>query len=384
MNEAINWVNSRLPLGIRPGLERVEKLAELVGNPQRDLKIIHVAGTNGKGSTVAFMRNLLEARGFKVGTFTSPFIELFNERISINGEPISDEDLTELVLKYRPLIEDLDLQDEYKNLTEFEIITIMAFDYFKSENVDYAIIEVGLGGLLDSTNILTPVLSVITTIGLDHTDILGETIEEIAFQKAGIIKSGVPVVVGNVGTKALNVISKVAQKKNSKLILADKPVENFALGLDGAHQKENAAVAIAAVKELGFEVEPKALEITKWPGRFERIAPNLILDGAHNEHAMTRLVENLNTNYADIDKKIIFAAINTKDTTRMIEMLKTVKNAKIILTTFDYVKAVSDYASDLPYVENWRAIALDAELNLFTGSLYFISEIRRGILDDHN
>ena len=217
IEEAIEWIHSRLPFGSRPGLDRVEVLLEVVGHPERKVKTIHIAGTNGKGSTVAYLRSLLEEAGLIVGTFTSPYIETFNERIAINGKSIPDNDLIQLVKKYQPLIKQLDQFEAVAGITEFETLTAMVFDYFLMKKVDVAIIEVGLGGLLDSTNVAVPMLTGITTIGLDHTEILGETIEEIAAQKAGIIKQGVPVVTGNIGPEAFNIIKQTAKEKNAML-----------------------------------------------------------------------------------------------------------------------------------------------------------------------
>ena len=215
IEEAINWIHSRLPFGSRPGLDRVEALLEVVGHPEEKVKTIHIAGTNGKGSTVTYLRYLLEEAGLTVGTFTSPYIESFNERISINGQGIPDESLIRFVKKYQPLVEQMDQFEAVAGITEFETLTAMAFDYFLEEQVDVAIIEVGLGGLLDSTNVAKPLLTGITTIGMDHTDILGDTIEEIAAQKAGIIKQNVPLVTGNILPEALAVIEKQAKLKNA-------------------------------------------------------------------------------------------------------------------------------------------------------------------------
>lgn len=225
IEEAIEWIHSRLPFGSRPGLDRVEALLEVVGHPERKVKTIHIAGTNGKGSTVAYLRSLLEEAGLTVGTFTSPYIETFNERIAINGKSIPDNDLIQLVKKYQPLIKQLDQFEAVAGITEFETLTAMAFDYFLMKKVDVAIIQVGLGGLLDSTNVAVPMLTGITTIGLDHTEILGDTIEEIAAQKAGIIKQGVPVVTGNIAPEAFTVIQQTAKAKNAPLYVYGKIIK---------------------------------------------------------------------------------------------------------------------------------------------------------------
>lgn len=188
VDEAIEWIHSRLPYGSKPGLARVAALLASLGNPEKKVPTIHIAGTNGKGSTVTYLRYMLEEAGLTVGTFTSPYIEQFNERIAINGQNISDQHLIHYVEKYQPLVQTMDRQAAIAGITELETLTVMAFDYFYEEQVDVAIIEVGLGGLLDSTNVACPLLTAITTIGKDHTEILGDTLEKIAYQKAGIIK----------------------------------------------------------------------------------------------------------------------------------------------------------------------------------------------------
>ena len=194
ITNAIEWIHSRLPFGTRPGLERVQALLALVDHPEASVPTIHIAGTNGKGSTVNYLMEMIKETGLTVGTYTSPYIESFNERIAIDGRPIADEALVSLVDKYQPLVAQLDEDEAVKGITEFETLTAMALDYFREQAVDVAIIEVGLGGLLDSTNVVQPLLCGITTIGLDHTDILGDTLEKIAAQKAGIIKPNIPVV----------------------------------------------------------------------------------------------------------------------------------------------------------------------------------------------
>lgn len=263
IEEALEWIHSRLKFNIRPGLSRVSALLELLGHPEESLSMIHVAGTNGKGSTVAFTRSIFMQAGLKVASFTSPFITTFGERMSINALPIADDKLIYYVEMIQPLVAELDKDAELTGITEFEIITAMAFKYFSDEQVDLAVIEVGLGGLLDSTNVIKPVVSGITTIGLDHIDILGSTIEEIAAQKAGIIKPGIPVVVGNIELKALRVIWEVARKNTARVYqfpydyrteVEEHEHFNFFSGqeaildieksLVGLHQIENAGMAI--------------------------------------------------------------------------------------------------------------------------------------------
>ncbi|ARE10923.1 Dihydrofolate synthase Folylpolyglutamate synthase [Lactococcus lactis subsp. lactis] len=418
IEEALEWIHSRLKFNIRPGLSRVSALLELLGHPEESLSMIHVAGTNGKGSTVAFTRSIFMQAGLKVASFTSPFITTFGERMSINALPIADDKLIYYVEMIQPLVAELDKDAELTGITEFEIITAMAFKYFSDEQVDLAVIEVGLGGLLDSTNVIKPVVSGITTIGLDHIDILGSTIEEIAAQKAGIIKPGIPVVVGNIELKALRVIWEVARKNTARVYqfpydyrteVEEHEHFNFFSGqeaildieksLVGLHQIENAGMAIElslvyASKvgiELTEDVIRSGIREAFWPARMEKLGekPLILLDGAHNVHAMNRLLENLSSEFPDKKITIIFSAITTKDISQMIKMLQTVKNLHLILTTFDYPKALNlgDFQrleeEGVELAPSWELALVRAQKNLaeddlllVTGSLYFSSQVR--------
>lgn len=418
IEEALEWIHSRLKFNIRPGLSRVSALLELLGHPEESLSMIHVAGTNGKGSTVAFTRSIFMQAGLKVASFTSPFITTFGERMSINALPIADDKLIYYVEMIQPLVAELDKDAELTGITEFEIITAMAFKYFADEQVDLAVIEVGLGGLLDSTNVIKPVVSGITTIGLDHIDILGSTIEEIAAQKAGIIKPGIPVVVGNIELKALRVIWEVARKNTARVYqfpydyrteVEEHEHFNFFSGqealldieksLVGLHQIENAGMAIElslvyASKvgiELTEDVIRSGIREAFWPARMEKLGekPLILLDGAHNVHAMNRLLENLSSEFPDKKITIIFSAITTKDISQMIKMLQTVKNSHLILTTFDYQKALNlgDFQrleeEGVELAPSWELALVRAQKNLaeddlllVTGSLYFSSQVR--------
>ena len=417
IEEALEWIHSRLKFNIRPGLSRVSALLELLGHPEESLSMIHVAGTNGKGSTVAFTRSIFMQAGLKVASFTSPFITTFGERMSINALPIADDKLIYYVEMIQPLVAELDKDAELTGITEFEIITAMAFKYFSDEQVDLAVIEVGLGGLLDSTNVIKPVVSGITTIGLDHIDILGSTIEEIAAQKAGIIKPGIPVVVGNIELKALRVIWEVARKNTARVYqfpydyrteVEEHEHFNFFSGqeaildieksLVGLHQIENAGMAIElslvyASKvgiELTEDVIRSGIREAFWPARMEKLGekPLILLDGAHNVHAMNRLLENLSSEFPDKKITIIFSAITTKDISQMIKMLQTVKNSYLILTTFDYPKALNlgDFQrleeEGVELAPSWELALVRAQKNLaeddlllVTGSLYFSSQV---------
>ncbi|GCF93363.1 tetrahydrofolate synthase [Enterococcus florum] len=429
INEAIEWIHSRKKFGSRPGLERVQALLDRVDNPEKKLPVIHIAGTNGKGSTIAYLRTMLEETGLTVGSFTSPYIEFFNERIAINGEAISDEELIEWVEKYQPIVDDLDQQPEINGITEFEVLTALALDYFLTKAVDVAVVEVGLGGLMDSTNVVQPILTGITTIGYDHTEILGDTLTAIAQQKAGIIKKRIPVVTGNIPAEALKEIENKAQKESAMLyryqqeyavtyLRPDKQwgewfdfrdetvgrIKQLRVGLLGRHQVENAGVAIELYrlycqqKKVPFEernVRNGLLKAT-WPARMERISqePLVILDGAHNDHAIERLVENLKKEFGHYRIKILFSALETKNIDQMLKDLHQIPKARIYITTFDYPKALDLSHFDdrenqaFTVVSMWQfglAELLESmeedDLLLVTGSLYFVSEVRQLLLN---
>ena len=218
--EAMKYITEVGNFGSNYGLERTYKLLEYLGNPEKDLKFIHIAGTNGKGSTTSMITEILMGAGYKVGMYTSPFIEEFEERIQINRDNIPKEKLASLMDEVKFAVDKV-IEDGYNHPTEFEIITVLMLLYFKKENIDFGVIEVGLGGTLDSTNVITPVLQVITSISFDHTNLLGNTLEEIAGEKAGIIKSGVPTVIYPQKEEALRVIENKCSEVNSKLYISD-------------------------------------------------------------------------------------------------------------------------------------------------------------------
>jgi dihydrofolate synthase / folylpolyglutamate synthase len=420
--EALEWIHARLRLGIKPGLKRMEWMMAKLANPHRELKSVHIGGTNGKGSTVTFLRSILQAGGHTVGTFTSPYIEQFNERISINGKPITDEEILQIANVIKPLADELDGTD-LGGPTEFEVITAMAFYYFaKVHPVDIVIFEVGLGGRFDSTNIILPILSIITNIGLDHVNILGHTYEEIAFEKAGIIKPGTPVFIAVKRPDALGVIEKQAEKMEAALFKINKDfsienhkslpkgeqftlkshertLENLEISMIGEHQTENASLAILAglyLSERGlFKLNEQDIRtgLTKayWPGRFEILSENplVVVDGAHNDEGITALVHELNQRYDDHNIHIVFAALKDKSLEKMIGKLDRVADS-ITFVTFDYPRAasaetlfeISQHENKL-VGENWRQVITDKLIHVgddsalvITGSLYFISKIK--------
>ncbi|MEK6869330.1 MAG: folylpolyglutamate synthase/dihydrofolate synthase family protein, partial [Nanoarchaeota archaeon] len=264
------------------GLDRIESLLKKLGNPEKKLRCIHVAGTNGKGSVCAMISSILTGAGYKVGLYTSPHLKKFNERIRINNKLISDKDIVKYYLKIKKYV---------TNQSFFEITTAMAFLYFADKKVDFAVLEVGLGGRLDATNVVTPLVSIITNIGLEHTKYLGNTIKKVAYEKAGIIKNNVPVVTAAEGI-ALAAIKKISNERNSRLYIANKKNANYRIGLKGEFQKLNAAMAIKAIGILknnyGVKIKKsnvkKGLLNAKWPGRFQFLEKNILVDCAHNPH----------------------------------------------------------------------------------------------------
>ncbi|COH36796.1 dihydrofolate synthetase [Streptococcus pneumoniae] len=413
------------------GLERMVELLALRGNPHLKLKVIHVGGTNGKGSTIAFLKNMLEKMGLRVGVFSSPYLIHYTDQISINGESIPEARLEALMGDYQSLLEG-EAAANLQGTTEFEIITAIAYDYFASEQVDVAIMEVGMGGLLDSTNVCQPILTGITTIGLDHVALLGDTLEAIAEQKAGIIKQGIPLVTGHIAPEALAVIDCIAEGKDAPRLAygANYHVSHqenvvtgevfdytsslrqgrFQTGLLGLHQIENAGMAIALLdtfcKEDGRELVSndllgQALEETSWPGRLEIVSrdPLMILDGAHNPHAIKALLVTLQERFADYHKEILFTCIKTKALEDMLALLGAMPDTELTLTHFADSRATDESvlkeaakSRNLSY-QDWHDF-LDQNLTdkkeekqtvrIVTGSLYFLSQVRAYLMERKN
>ena len=413
------------------GLERMVELLALRGNPHLKLKVIHIGGTNGKGSTIVFLKNMLEKLGLRVGVFSSPYLIHYTDQISINGESILEERLEALMADYRSLLEG-EAAANLQGTTEFEIITAIAYDYFASEQVDVAIMEVGMGGLLDSTNVCQPILTGITTIGLDHVALLGDTLEAIADQKAGIIKQGIPLVTGRIAPEALTVIDRIAEGKDAPRLAYGKDYQvrhqesvvageifdytssvrqgRFQTGLLGLHQIENAGMAIALLdtfcQEDGRELASndlvsQALEETRWPGRLEVVSrdPLMILDGAHNPHAIKALIATLQERFAGYHKEILFTCIKTKDLEDMLDLLGGMPDTELILTHFDDSRATAESvlkeaakSRNLSY-QDWQDF-LEQKLidkkeekqivRIVTGSLYFLSQVRSYLMERKN
>ena len=408
------WLKKSEGIPRKHGLYRMEAILSALGNPERGLKSIHIAGTNGKGSTAAMVTSFAKAHGLRVGTFTSPHMDSIRERIQLDGVPLEEEPFWQAASVIREV--ESRLFEEWEAFNYFEILTAMMFVVFQQEAVDLAIIEVGIGGLLDNTNVGHPLVSVITTIGLDHQDLLGSTLEEITAQKAGIIKAGQQVVVGPVTRECMDVIRGVASEKGATVqafgedfsLVEDSYQDNELtipleqLALKGAFQKENATVAIRAFREwmeaTGRSVQPEcidaALRVVSWPGRMEVLqeTPLVIIDGAHNLPAIERLVQNMT---AHVGKKqtLLFSALTRKDSQQMLLRLQeALPDVNIILTSFHPSKGQSIARSDveayldspqISYEESFEdvidrfASSTDDKSELWvTGSLYFIAEVR--------
>ncbi|VJE06996.1 dihydrofolate synthetase [Streptococcus pneumoniae] len=413
------------------GLERMVELLALRGNPHLKLKVLHIGGTNGKGSTIAFLKKMLEKLGLRVGVFSSPYLIHYTDQISINGESISEARLEALMADYQSLLEG-EAVANLQGTTEFEIITALAYDYFASEQVDVAIMEVGMGGLLDSTNVCQPILTGITTIGLDHVALLGDTLEAIAEQKAGIIKQGMPLVTGRIAPEALTVIDRIAEGKDAPRLAygTDYQVRHqesvvtgevfdytsavrqgrFQTSLLGLYQIENAGMAIALLdtfcQEDGRELASndflgQALEETSWPGRLEIVSrdPLMILDGAHNPHAIKALLVTLQERFANYHKEILFTCIKTKALEDMLDLLGAMPDTELTLTHFADSRATDESvlkeaakSRNLSY-QDWHDFleqnVTDKKeekqtVRIVTGSLYFLSQVRAYLMERKN
>ena len=402
MFEVEEWLHSRIGLNFRSGLGRMQRAVDLLGNPERTYPIIHVTGTNGKGSTIAFMRELFVAHGKKVGTFTSPHIISIHDRICINGQPIAEEDFVRIANQVNEM--EKTLLQTHDQLSFFELLTLIALLYFKEQGVDLVLLEVGIGGLLDTTNVVTGEIAVIAST-------LGDSLEEIAEQKAGIFKAGKKAVIAKLTPEAELVCQSKARELAVELYQAGRDftlnagdfsskLANFSqleIGLEGAYQQENAALALETfllfMASRGERVEEefvrRALKETHWAGRLERIRPQIYLDGAHNLPALTRLVEFIQGKIQQgYQVRILFGALKRKDYQGMLGYLsKQLPEVELKVTGFDYQgsldeKDVAGYdliSSYGGFIREFEEKAKDQDLLFVTGSLYFISEVRASL-----
>ena len=406
MFEVEEWLHSRIGLNFRSGLGRMQQAVDLLGNPEKSYPIIHVTGTNGKGSTIAFMKELFMGHGKKVATFTSPHIVSINDRICINGQPIADADFIRLVEQVKEM--EKTLVQTHDQLSFFELLTLIAFLYFREQEVDLVLLEVGIGGLLDTTNVVTGEIAVITSIGLDHQETLGDSLEAIAEQKAGIFKAGKKAVVAKLAPEARFVCQKKAESLAVDLYHAGQDfsmlnrdfsssllnISQLKIGLEGAYQQENATLALQAFllfmregrESVDEQAVREALKQTHWAGRLERIRPQIYLDGAHNLPALTRLVEFIKEKeQEDYRPQIIFGALKRKDYQGMLGYLtENLPQVELKVTGFDYQGALEEtdvigydvIPSYREFIGSFEARADAQDLLFITGSLYFISEVR--------
>ena len=409
--ETLNFIHSFKGNGRRPQLERMRWLLKQAGNPQTHFPTVHIVGTNGKGSTTSYLQNILTKSGYQVGTFTSPYITRFNERISINGTEIPDKDLISLVAKAQVLLNDLEEHNDFDRPTEFELVTLLMFLYFDLKQVDMAIIEAGIGGRFDSTNVLSPELVICTSIGFDHTETLGNSLLDIANHKAGVMRENTPILLGRVSTEVEHFFNQKSHDLQAPLAIIDREIQllpkdnrtiqisydhwespNLKLPMLGQHQENNAGLAVTAAHLLA-QTFPKitdksiqeGIEETHWPGRSEWIGNNIYLDGAHNPQGIASLKQVLKDNFANRRVHILFAGLRRKP---LADLLEELRDYDITVTSFDFFEALplDDYPQDFKRAADYRDWLAQAEsansddLFVVTGSLYFISEVRNYLI----
>ncbi len=438
-DEAVQWMIGLTPMQIKPGLKRVEALLNKLGNPQRRLKFIHVAGTNGKGSTCAFLTGVLMQCGYTVGTFTSPYIEKFTNRIQCNGKDIEERELLELANKIKPLVDEV-AQTELASPAMFDVVTALAIEYYANVAYpDYVVWETGLGGRLDSTNIVYPVVSVITNIGHDHMEILGDTLEKVALEKAGIIKSGVPVISAAKQPETIAVIERAARDKQSTLYLLGRQYHvesaasgenaqtfdfvgpfrrygNVSISLSGAHQLDNAAVAIMTLEVLrqytaviiDEENLIAGMKATHWPGRLEMISekPRILIDGAHNPEGAESLALALKQVYRYRRLRFMFGMLSYKNHSGYLRHILPIVDT-LVITEPDFRKKMpadelyqvvnqllpqgADRPVEIIVEPDWKkaldllqSLTQEDDLAVVSGTLYMISDVRSWILYQSN
>ncbi len=424
--EAMEYIKKIGNFGSNYGLERTERLLDILGNPHKKIKCIHVAGTNGKGSTTSIITSILMEEGFKVGMYTSPYLEEFEERIQINRENIKKEELAFYMKDVKKAVDEV-INEGYSHPTEFEIITCLMFLYFYVKKVDYAVIEVGLGGRLDSTNVIKPLVSVIASISLDHTNILGNSLKEIAMEKGGIIKENTPLVLYPQEKEALYELKIIAEEKNAKVyevkkddgelldiikerdyyqkikIKGELDIYYLNLKLLGEHQILNCALAVKTVEVLskleGFKINnlKKGVENAKWKGRLEVLnkKPTVVIDGAHNIQGIKSLTRNVTKYFKYNNLYLLIGILADKQVEEMINEIAPLSKKIIALTpNSDRAELSSELKKEIEKVNNnvesfesyedaFKSIlklAKEDDLILVTGSLYMIGEMR-GIIN---
>jgi dihydrofolate synthase / folylpolyglutamate synthase len=385
VQRALEWLYRTQDSGVKLGLDNVQQLLAKLGNPHRSIRCIHVAGTNGKGSVCAMLDAICRAAGKRVGLFTSPHLVRFNERIQINGQPVSDDHLLEGLEEIRSVV-----AGSHEHPTFFEITTAFAFAFFARQQCELVILETGLGGRLDATNVVTPLVSVLTAIDFDHQKWLGNTLREIAREKAGIIKPGIPVVSFPQHAEAAAAIQAVAEQNQAPLSFVKEPIQGTAIALPGAHQRFNASLAIAALAAAKIEVPWDAvldgLVRVRWPGRFQYIRPNFVLDGAHNPAAIAQLVQTWHECFGQTKAVVIFGALRDKAIKQMLTIVGAIAS-EIRVVPVNSRRAASPAEIEVlagptvqlaAYSSLQEALMLkqaSARPVLATGSLFLIGEI---------
>jgi len=415
-DEALSWLYGFQKFGVRLGLERIQHLVNELGNPHHGMKIIHVAGTNGKGSVCKLIGSILQEGGYSVGVYLSPHLQRFSERMTINNKEISEEEVASLITIIKPIVDKM--VKEENTPTFFEIVTAMAFQYFHDKNVDFAVIEVGLGGRYDATNVVNPMITVITNVSLEHERILGKQIKDIAGEKAGIIKKDVPVITAATGD-ALVVIGKKAADSNAALEIIDskrwKRVHGSMAGQEflikgsltehhvntpllGQHQGENITLAIATIEQLQMngmyltdEAIIKGIEKAMNPGRMEIVGtePTILLDGAHNVAGIKLLKKTLEEDFVYERLILILGTLSDKNVQEMLDIITHIADSIIVTKShnkracnpsklkemIDKKEAVvKDELSDA--IDYAKKVAKKQDLICIAGSLFTVGEAK--------
>ncbi len=415
-SQILDYLYGLEKFGMSFGLENITWLLGLIGNPQESLKAVHIAGTNGKGSVASMLSQVLQTAGYVTGTYTSPHLVSFTERIAVNGTCIAEEEVAELTEFIK---ERVDRQDCARRFTFFDFTTALAFEYFRRKEVAVAVVEAGLGGRLDSTNVLRPLVSVITNIAFDHQEYLGNSLREIAKEKAGIVKEHVPVVAGAKG-EALEVIKAAAAntalyaldenfqyKKRGEQLMWYRGIrmtyDELSVGLRGDHQLFNAAVALCTLELLGpagFPVREyavrKGLASVQWPARLELVRkpgkPLILIDGAHNPDGAAALVAYLKNHFLNRKKVLVFGVMKDKDFKEMLEeLLPVVQHTILTRPEINRAALPADVARHAPgalisptvadALERAFTMAEEHDLVIVTGSFYTVGEAKK-LLDE--
>ncbi len=423
--EALDYLYTRERFGSRLGLDRMQNLLGAFKHPQKSLKVIHVAGTNGKGSTCSFIAEMLIENGYKTGLYTSPFIEVFNERMKINGKPIAEDTFAEIMTRIKVVVDSM----EEDPPTVFELNTLAGFIYFAEEQCDFLVLEVGLGGRLDATNVVEPIISVITPIGYDHEEVLGETLSQIAFEKAGIVKHNIPVIVGKQQKEALDTIMEIAHNHNSKTYVYGRdyyaiPVEHslerqlfdygglavrfldIEIPLLGQHQIENASIATCVMEilaQMDYNITQEGimegLKKTRWMARFEviQLSPPVIIDGAHNREGMAVLVEGLKAYLPNRKVNLVIGILEDKPYEDMIKIIaphvaqcvvlpiesysERAMNPELLVSLMEKESVKTTYKNDI--LEAIDSFDLKDCPLIVCGSLYLMGEVRQKLIHQY-